>query len=115
MKQIIAVLTCALLVGCVTSFGNKFDVTKVELLKPGETTEKEIVGWFGQPMSTTIMASGNRKHGWLYGTAGIGSVQQNILETVVSTNGLLVDFNAKLDRPTTNAPAVRAASPKGSR
>jgi len=112
MKRIILILIPALLIGCATTVGKKFDAEKISLIRRGQTTETQLVEWFGQPMSTTIMESGNRKHVWLYGEAGFGSFRQNSLEAILSTNEIVVDYVAQLNISNTNAPVPRATSPK---
>jgi hypothetical protein len=64
--QILAagVLT-ALLVGC-ASTGSNFDETRASQIKKGETTEAELVQWFGQPQNRSANSEGQTILTWMY-------------------------------------------------
>lgn len=103
MKTLPCLLAVLLLAGCV-SFGTKFDPSRIPQIRHGQTTEAELKEWFGTSMSISMMASGARKHVWMYGRAGLGSLLQDVLEVIVSTNGIVTDHNAIIRIPATNAP-----------
>ena len=57
-KNFIFLILLLVLFGCATSSyisGRDFDMSKVEKIEKGVTTQNEIINWFGQPQSKSLM------------------------------------------------------------
>jgi outer membrane protein assembly factor BamE (lipoprotein component of BamABCDE complex) len=76
MKKTLLIILILALSACVyQQHGNSFDVTAVNELQPGVSTEQDAIEKLGKPMATNTYANGNQLLQWqyVYGTAvGIG-------------------------------------------
>jgi len=59
-------MSCAALVAGCVSVGENFNSGKVAQIKKGETTEAELVQWFGPPENRSINSDGNTTLTWNY-------------------------------------------------
>jgi outer membrane protein assembly factor BamE (lipoprotein component of BamABCDE complex) len=73
MKLLALVLVALLLGRCVYSqIGNRFDISKINQLQPGISTEQDAIRLFGQPVSTTTNPQNDHQlliWSYAYGTA----------------------------------------------
>lgn len=60
-NTLIVITTAALLCGCV-SYGRKIDQSKVQQIKPGQTTSKQIIGLIGSPDQVTTTGTSTIFH-----------------------------------------------------
>lgn len=73
MKTIPLIFTVLLLLaGCAFQQGQRFDMSTVEQMQPGATTEQDAIEQLGKPARTTSNADGTRLLQWqyVYGTTG---------------------------------------------
>lgn len=92
MKSVALVLSFCVFVavtGCATSsysVGRDFSVANVGNIVKGKTTHAELVQWFGEPFSKTVVSETEEK--WLYTHhAGTASAQSYVFTTKVQTTG----------------------------
>ena len=105
-RLIAALLIVQVLAGCATSnysVGMEFDSTNVEKIEKGVTKSSQLVEWFGEPYTKTVISGTEEK--WIYmyssGTAtassGIltmkleNSGTQKTLDVLIS-NGVVVNY-----------------------
>ncbi|HEY1171610.1 MAG TPA: hypothetical protein VGH19_09590 [Verrucomicrobiae bacterium] len=80
--------------GCAT--GKKFDVSKTQNIKRGETVPTQLTEWFGKPWTVREKKDGTQEYIWQYtrGTIG-GLVEQQELRVYVDPDGKVKDFTLK--------------------
>lgn len=101
MKKLAPIIALVALIGCV-NVGREFASYRINEIKRGETTEQQLVEWFGQPIGRGTTSAGATKMNWWQGKVGMGSYNGQLLE-VILTNGVVSDFIN-----TTNAPQKSA-------
>lgn len=65
MKPYTFFALCLLLIGC-ASAGRNFDSRKVANIRKGDTTEKQLVEWFGPPIQRGFNSEGGATLVWSY-------------------------------------------------
>jgi outer membrane protein assembly factor BamE (lipoprotein component of BamABCDE complex) len=68
MKAVAALLIMALLASC-ASVGTPIAQENVKKIRPGVTTEADLVRMFGQPSTKTLDSNGKTILGWIYSEA----------------------------------------------
>jgi outer membrane protein assembly factor BamE (lipoprotein component of BamABCDE complex) len=66
----VAVFGALLLFGC-ASTGNNFDESKLSQIQKGETTEAQLIEFFGQPENRTVTSEGTTILTWTYTEATV--------------------------------------------
>jgi hypothetical protein len=66
----IALLLVAILAGC-ASVGTKVDPAKVATLKPGVSTEQDVIATLGQPTQTALLPDGSKALSYVHATATV--------------------------------------------
>lgn len=91
-----AVLCGVLAAGCI-SVGKKFDSSRVEDIKVGETSILSVMGMFGQPWSEKKMKDGTTRYLWQYTRGGfaVGVVEQQVLTVFADNRGVVTQFYVK--------------------
>ena len=93
-KLIIPVFIMSLLlIACATSSGKKFDESHVSQIKKGETTQDQILGWFGEPNSSGIQEG---KTYWQYShvkTSDFGSASIKALTIFFDEKKIVTDYS----------------------
>lgn len=65
MKKIATGLIAILLAAC-SSIGTNFDEKKVQNIHEGVTTKADLISYFGEPTTRTVVAEGKEIYGWNY-------------------------------------------------
>lgn len=65
MKTFVILLTAVLLIGC-ASTGRKIDMTKIDQIKKGETSQAEVLQLLGTPQQTTRNSKGETTFTYIY-------------------------------------------------
>jgi outer membrane protein assembly factor BamE (lipoprotein component of BamABCDE complex) len=69
VKNMVIMFSC-LIIGCVVGVrehGRKFDVSAVNKIEVGKTTEAEVIALLGEPKDKTILKGGGKVYGYFYG------------------------------------------------
>lgn len=93
-KLTIIALLVFILPGCASS-GTQIDTSEVNNIKPGVTSEQNLIQHFGQPLSQSYTSEGKRIEIWQYthiGPFGIGSKNQN-LSVLFNQDGTVEKYN----------------------
>jgi hypothetical protein len=61
------VILAGIFVGCSTSAGRKYDVTAVERIVVGQTSESDVVTMMGMPLSEQKLNNGIKLYNYAYG------------------------------------------------
>jgi outer membrane protein assembly factor BamE (lipoprotein component of BamABCDE complex) len=80
------------LTGCLIGSGKKVDSAKVQQIKTCETTEKQVLEWFGEPENRGIQ-NGYVSMNWTYARqTGFTAMETQNLLVYVGKDGRVVDF-----------------------
>ena len=94
MKQRVAMLAVPLLLvgaaGC-ASVGTPMDPAVLARIKPGVTTEAEMLQWFGSPKSKTLDTTGNLVLTWYYIRVS-SSMKQQVLSVLFNPDGIVEKY-----------------------
>ncbi len=90
MRLILISLIAAVLTACASS-GTKFEMSDVDAMRPGITTEQEATSMLGKPTTTTYGPDGSKTLGWVW-------VQATMGKSTTRSAGLLFDKNGKFVR-----------------
>ncbi len=87
-----ALAVAGLLAACMT-VGEEFRKEAVELIEPGQTTDKEILKIFGNPVRTGIAEDGSREWTYAYYRAGMGGFEGYDLVLKFDDRGRVKSFS----------------------
>lgn len=71
IQNVILVVVLGILIAGCASTGFNFDESKISQIKKGETTEPELIQWFGQPVERGINSEGMTTMTWMYTEATV--------------------------------------------
>ncbi len=93
---ILSLVAAVLLAGC-ASTGAKFDLGRVNDIKPGITEAADLMAWFGKPWSKRPQNDGTIRYLWQYtkGAIAVGVTEQQALTVFVRADGKVRDFSLK--------------------
>ena len=96
MKTILSLLAAMVLSGCVSG-GARYDQSAIGRIKPGVTTEQELVAWFGKPYRHDSLGNGRVKIVWQYTRVGVavGIVEQHELFVTMRPDGRVESFEER--------------------
>ena len=69
MKTLRAIMFCALVSGCATTYGKPIDLNKINEIQEGVTTENQVIENLGAPWDKQILDNGNVILKYGYGKA----------------------------------------------
>jgi hypothetical protein len=88
-------LSVLMLAGC-ASTGAKFDLSKVDTIKPGVTTSSDLEKMFGLPWSKKMQTDKTTKCVWQYTRAQLGGIaEQQVLTVFLKSDGTVQDYSLK--------------------
>jgi hypothetical protein len=106
LKQILAVISCMVLVGCATS-EKSFDSARIAEIRNSKTTEAELIARFGEPHDRGLTSNGLKTLTWRYvqtglsgdflvanssSLIGINDARVNTLIVTVGEDGTVTDY-----------------------
>jgi hypothetical protein len=101
-----------------TSFGRKFNSAHVSDIRPCETSEKNLLAWFGEPIGQGVV-NGLPTLQWSYMATTVnvgssGSAESQSLVVVLNRDGKVVQFQFNPVCPATMAKDICAGPPDAS-
>jgi hypothetical protein len=66
-KNVLVIILAGLFVGCSISAGHKYDVTAVDRIGVGQTTESDVVSMMGLPLAEKKLSNGTKVYSYAYG------------------------------------------------
>jgi hypothetical protein len=91
-KNVLLVTLAGILVGCSVSAGQKYDITAVDRIVVGQTTESEVITMAGLPLSEKKLSNGNKLYDYAYGVRRpIDSATSVALMQVQIYNGVVIN------------------------
>ena len=67
LKNLLLLLFVALFLGCSMTAGHQFNTSAVNNIKPGTTTESDVISMLGVPLSKEKMSNGSELYTYAYG------------------------------------------------
>ena len=87
-------LLSLLLVGC-ASPGRAYDDGKVAMIKQDNTTEAQLLEWFGPPATRIMNRDGSKSLSWRFGTARVNNHQRSgRLDVQLDKEGKVTAYSA---------------------
>jgi outer membrane protein assembly factor BamE (lipoprotein component of BamABCDE complex) len=90
-----AVLAVAVVIslqaGACATMGTLMETATFAKLKPGVTTQAELLEWFGRPRSLTLDTNGKEVMVWYYFRAGF-TVKQQILSALIDEKKIMEKY-----------------------
>ena len=94
-QRLLTVCAILLVASCVSvSSGKHLDPDLIATIKPGVTTESQMLQMFGEPTTRSLNAEGQKALGWIYTKSKETNpfefqLQQQILSVTISDNGIV--------------------------
>jgi outer membrane protein assembly factor BamE (lipoprotein component of BamABCDE complex) len=126
LKLILSAMAAIWMVAC-ASTGQNYDESKVSQIKKGETTEAELVQWFGQPEQRGITSESLTTLTWQYFEArvkgksfipyagafvGGSDSQHKTLTVTLGADGKVTSFNSSAGKSETRSNQVQEVPKK---
>lgn len=86
MKKVILLAAILLISACAT-VGNQFDMSKIDQIKIGQTTQQEVVTLLGQPLSISRSGDGHTFLGYSYVHTEPGSTESQLFSVSIGPDG----------------------------
>ena len=97
-RLLLTTLAATFIVGCATT-GAKYDDTRIAKIKRGETTEAQLIQWFGPPTSRNMDSSGRSTITWDFGGSSHTQARHNAaLNVALGTDGTVDAYSAHARR-----------------
>jgi hypothetical protein len=88
----LAGMLVGILVGCSNSAGHKYDVTAVDRMVVGQTTERDVIAMAGLPLSEKKLSNGNKLYNYAYGVrCPLDAASSIALMQVQIYNGVVIN------------------------
>lgn len=94
-QRLLTLFAAALITSCVSvSSGKHLDPDLIATVKPGVTTESQLIQMFGEPTSRSLNAEGQKALGWIYTRSKEKNpfkveIQQQILSATINDKGVV--------------------------
>ena len=91
-KNVLLIILAGIFLGCSTQAGRRYDITAVDRIEVGQTTESDVVTMFGLPLSEKKISNGIKIYDYAYGVrCPIGSGTSINMMQVQFYNGIVIN------------------------
>lgn len=66
-KNLLLLLLAGLFLGCSHTAGRQYDITAMDRIQVGQTTEREVVAMLGMPLTAKKLSNGINVYAYAYG------------------------------------------------
>jgi len=66
-KNLLLLILAGIFLGCSHTAGRKYDVTAMDRIGVGQTTESDVITMLGPPLSENKLSNGMKIYGYAYG------------------------------------------------